>query len=356
MEEAYALLYQWINHDDYEKDRDKYKALYQEDLDNFNHKFDLIIEMYNYVTGNIKSDRRRIEHYFKVRNLHYCTLASLAMLMKMDNQYNDIPLFEQRVKHLSLSDRIGLFAEIINDEEAANIPKEELATEAGLINFLEASDLDAETKWEAIKILNNQETYYNEVAAILAEVIDLLKSKYENEINELTMGFYNYWSNVQRSNDILEILAERISWKISEAGSYLIPVIFFPFSLSIAMNAYESNNKDLIRFGIMLDRRFEFLFERSMTKGDIVEIGKLLSDKSKMDILELVSKRPCYGKELANALGLSTATISYHVNALLKAGFLQAEIISNKVYYRIDNEKISVYLEGIKKYFAGSNE
>lgn len=63
-------------------------------------------------------------------------------------------------------------------EEAANTPKEELSDESGLIAFLEASAFDSQTKWEAVKIFSRQEAYYNEVAAILAEVMGLLRSKY----------------------------------------------------------------------------------------------------------------------------------------------------------------------------------
>lgn len=358
IEEAYYLLYQWINHDNYDKVRDKYKELYQDDIESYNKKFDLIIEMYDYVISNIKADKERIEYYFKERNPSYSTLASLALLLDLSSRANVLHSYEDRIKSLTLADRIGIFAMNINDEEAANTPKEELATESSLISLIEASAFETDIKWEAIKIFSNQEMYYNEVAAIIGEVIELLNSKYSKDINALTKEFYDYWSKCQESIDIIEVLCEKIkiSWKMSEAGSVLVPVIFSPFSIAIAMNQDEENQKDVIRIGIMPDKRFEIFFDKSLKKEDIVEICKLLSDKSKVDILELISKKPCYGKELANALGLSTATISYHVNALLKASCLRAEIISNKIYYSIDNEKIADYLDGIKKFFAGASK
>jgi len=354
MEEAYMLLYQWINYDNFDELRDKYQELYRDDLDNFNYKFNLIIEIYRYVIGKIKTDRERIEYYFKERNVQNCTFAALALLMDMGYLQNDIPSYEERIKPLSLADRVYQYAAIINGEEAANTPNGELSDESGLIAFLEASAFDSQTKWEAVKIFSRQEAYYNEVAGILAEVMELLRSKYTREINELSMSFYNYWSSCQENSDIIEAIRDRlkISWKLSDAGQLLVPVIFSPIGVSIAMNGTEAGRKDIIRIGIMLDNRFVFLYNRSMSKEDVVEIGKLLSDKSKLDILELVSQRPCYGKELANALGLSTATISYHVNALLKAGCLKAEVMSNKVYYSIDNEKLSAYMEGIKSFFS----
>jgi DNA-binding MarR family transcriptional regulator len=123
-----------------------------------------------------------------------------------------------------------------------------------------------------------------------------------------------------------------------------------PFGISVDMDAVKNRSKDYIRIGILLDERFEMV-DRKIKKEDIAEVGKLLSDKSKLDILEYVSRKPCYGKEIANELNLSTATISYHVNALIKSGFLQAEVIANKVYYCIERERISKYLEEIKNFF-----
>lgn len=358
MEEAYTLLFQWINNGDIDKIRDKYEDQYKADIDSFNKKFGLITEMFHYVINNVKADKERIEYYFKERNPHYSTLAALALLLDLSSRVDVIPSYEERVKSVTLADRIALFAFNINGEEAANTPKEELSTESGLIAFLESSAFDTDTKWETIKIFSNQEMYYNEAAGILCETIELLNSKYGSVINELSKGFYDYWNSCQDNMNILQTICDKVkvSWKMSEAGSVLAPVIFSPFGISIAMDEVDSKQKDLIRIGVMLDKRFELVFDRRLKKEDVVEIGKLLSDKSKVDILEFVSKKPCYGKEIANALGLSTATISYHVNALLKSNFLQAEVISNKVYYNIDNEKISAYMEEIKGFFTNLNK
>jgi len=352
------LLHHWINNFDYENVRNKYKDVYRDDSVKFNRKFDLIIEMRNYVVNNIKTDRELIEYYFKERNPKYCTLASLALLLDFSKMTDALPVYEDRIKSLSMADRISLFAMNINDEEIANTPKQKLACESDLIAFLDAADLDTETRWEAVKIFCNQEKYYNEAAGIIKETMELLDSKYGRIINELALEFYEYWNSCKENMDIIEILCNKfkISWEFSEVGCIFIPLIFSPYQISIAMDPVNRNEMDLIRIGIAIDKRFVLLTDGNLKKEDIVDIGKLLSDKSKVDILELVSRKPYYGKELADALNLSTATISYHVNALLKANFLKAEIISNKVYYSINNEMIAAQLDGIKDYFAGNKD
>lgn len=354
MEEAYILLYHWINQFDYEKVRDKYKDVYKDDP-SFNRKFDLILEMQNYVINNIKTDRELIEYYFKDRNPNACTLASLALLMDFSKMSDKIPAYEERTKSLSLSERISLMSVNINVDE--DIPKGKMATEADFIAFLETTSLDTETKWEAVKILSNQEKYYNEAAGILSETVELLESKYGRIIDELSMEFHDYWNSCMQETDVIKSLCDKmkISWEVSNAGCILAPIIFSPYQISIAMDPVNRDNEDILRMGIAIDKRFVLIADRKMKKEDIVEIGKLLSDKSKIDILELVSKKPYYGKELANAMELSTATISYHVNALLRANLLKAEIISNKVYYSINNEVIAAHLDGIKRFFGADS-
>ncbi|CRZ33328.1 DNA-binding transcriptional ArsR family regulator [Herbinix hemicellulosilytica] len=352
------LLYHWINRFDYEKVRDKYKDLYKDKQDKYFRKFDLILKMQNYVVNNIKTDRDLIEYYFKQRNSDFCTLAYLALLLDFGKISDDIPTYEERTKSLSLSDRVLLYASNINYAELQSAPKEKLVNESDLITFLEATALDTETKWEAVKIFSNQEKYYNEAAGILKETMELLENNFSEILDELSLEFYDYWNSCMESVDIIKTLNEKlkISWDVSESGCIFVPMIFSPYQISIALDSENRKEMDLIRIGIALDKRFVVLVDRKFKKEDVVEIGKLLSDKSKVDILELVSGKPYYGKELADALELSTATISYHVNALLKANLLKAEIISNKVYYSINNEMISAQLDGIKSFFAAADD
>ena len=45
-----------------------------------------------------------------------------------------------------------------------------------------------------------------------------------------------------------------------------------------------------------------------------------MSDPTRMEILLLLKQRPCYNRELAQALGLTPATIMHHTDILLQNG------------------------------------
>lgn len=352
LDEAFILLFHWINKDNLEEARAKYADNYLLEINNYNKKFDSILEIYNCVKDKFKERKELIEYYFKMRDGEMSTFCTLAIFWDYHNHDNKPQSYEERFKTITEEQKIREYAKAINCEEAVNTPVEKLSTLMDLISFIETSSYDKDAKWEAIKIFNNQERYYNEASGILQEVIDLIEEKFSNQIAEIEKGFYEYWHEYQKNNDILDTIKERlnISWRFSEKGIIVAPLIFFPFSVTVSVDDVENRSKDIVRISVIMNERF-ILVDKRIKKEDVVNVGKLLCDKSKVDVLEYISKKPCYGKEIANELNLSTATISYHVNALLKIGFIKADVNSNKVYYTIDRERISAYLMDVRNYF-----
>lgn len=59
----------------------------------------------------------------------------------------------------------------------------------------------------------------------------------------------------------------------------------------------------------------------------------LLADPSRLRLVRLLAARPHYGLELAAALGMSGATVSHHVDLLMKAGLVAIERRAHRTYY-----------------------
>ncbi len=66
---------------------------------------------------------------------------------------------------------------------------------------------------------------------------------------------------------------------------------------------------------------------------------KALADERRLEIIRLTSARPWYNKELADYFGLTTATLSYHLNLLLDIGILNFEPSDNNRYYYTTNKE-----------------
>jgi len=56
-------------------------------------------------------------------------------------------------------------------------------------------------------------------------------------------------------------------------------------------------------------------------------------------LINLTSVRPYYNKELADHFGLTTATLSYHINLLLDIGILNFEPRPNNRFYYTTNKE-----------------
>lgn len=352
VDEAILILYQWANKDAMEQIREEYRGSYQDDSEDYDHIWNTLLDIYQTVKEELKPKKDRIDYYFKSYNINFFFYASFAFLWDFHNTENKLLTYEERFRNVKEEDRIKAYAQIINIDEEDDTATEGLHTYEDFLKFLDAASCNKEIKWEVLKIFHNQKEYYDEVSAILREVVDLLENKFSNQLAELEKNFYDYWVEKQEKEDIIELVQKnlKLTWEENEMGTVLLPMIFQPVSVTFSTKL-EKQSIDVLRFGVLLDHRFH-TSGRKMGSEDIVNIGKLLSDKSKVDILKLTAKKPCYGKEIAADLNLSTATISYHVNALMKLGLLKTELSYNRVYYSMNYEKLTEYLEDIGKYFA----
>ncbi|MGB4659113.1 MAG: winged helix-turn-helix domain-containing protein [Mobilitalea sp.] len=355
LNEAYMLLYYIINEGSLETVKADYAQHYLLDADSYNRRFDLIIGLYDHIKSNLKVDKSRLEYYFKKRSVDFSTYAGLSVMVDyFDYECHTLLPYNERISQLSEEARIRLYAKIISEEDALNITEDKLSTLADLITFLEESPYEEDAKWEALKIFHHPESYYNEASAILIETMRLMESEYGSQIAAAGQEFYDYWNNFQENgNNIIDTLLNKrnVTWNFSDKGVVLVPMLFLPLAITISLDSKPNHSRDVVRLSILFDERFD-LAGKKATKEDVLQVGKLLSDKSKIDILEYISRKPSYGKEIADELNLSTATISYHMNALLNTGFINANVDANKVYYSLNSERIATSIDDVKKYFT----
>lgn len=73
----------------------------------------------------------------------------------------------------------------------------------------------------------------------------------------------------------------------------------------------------------------------------ICNILKIISDRSKFEILRRISNTSAYGQELANEMNLTTATISRHMSTLQDYGLVHTRRGEMRIYYSLNKEAIS---------------
>jgi len=75
---------------------------------------------------------------------------------------------------------------------------------------------------------------------------------------------------------------------------------------------------------------------------------KALADPNRLLILRLLSVKKEYGAKLAEYIGLTTATISHHLDILKKAGLVKEEKIGTIKYFAVDKEQITEMMQSLQ--------
>ena len=82
-----------------------------------------------------------------------------------------------------------------------------------------------------------------------------------------------------------------------------------------------------------------------------------LSDPKRISILRLLRGRPHFGREIADELGISASTASYHIEKLVSARLARLQLSSGRrFYYAINDVGFREFLRGIEAEFLDGNE
>lgn len=70
----------------------------------------------------------------------------------------------------------------------------------------------------------------------------------------------------------------------------------------------------------------------------LLRLGRALADPMRVRLLALLTQHPLYGQELAEALGVTTPTVSHHIAILKAAGLVWVERENSYHHYHFDEQ------------------
>jgi DNA-binding transcriptional ArsR family regulator len=101
----------------------------------------------------------------------------------------------------------------------------------------------------------------------------------------------------------------------------------------------ESIRPNMI-FGILFEELTELLNKEKYEAELFIEQMKALGEENRFNIMKLLSQKPHYLKEIACTVGLTPATVSHHMEQLIKAELVYMTTEGRKVYYHVNDNKI----------------
>jgi DNA-binding transcriptional ArsR family regulator len=306
--------------------------------DKNHHSFDA--DWTKHVIENISADSKSFLD--ELSSLNFPGLELFDFITR-EGIYDSIPLFIKKLENYNSLD----FVHIILDEKLSKdqlkaAQKDERAFYSvydevpwvlkGSESFLRYMITDADNyKHSTIKLLND--IYSSGFEEKLSEQ----KQKYEDSIDALKL-------RLSGRNPIEvgeEIKGSKFNSKVNFNEYIFSPSYFFHHHNIISYN----KNTYLMIYNINIDNSFD-----DGEAEKLSELLKVLSDKSRLEILRQLKRRPTYGKILSTRLNLTTATISRHLDQLKAINLIKEDKNNNVKYYYVNSDELEKLFDEIRRF------
>lgn len=209
-----------------------------------------------------------------------------------------------------------------------------LATESSdLVSGLEEMGLSAESKWQIMLLKQQPKKQLMLIGAAVMENLSAWQIAWEKVAGQLEVLLTAFLKKGPKENRILKSTYEITS------DAVVLP------SLAHALGYVGFEN--LVVYGLLIDVALDGTGE--FTKEEMMIGAKVLSEKSKLEILLALKDHPMYSSQIAEQVGLTPATVSHHMNGLLVAGFVVLERRESKSYYQLAIKGIQRFVEGTQQ-------
>lgn len=351
--EAVEFLYRYVNDENYTDLKKKLMHKYALD-DKMEEKLDSIVEISEYIYSNMNLNNERLNFYFHSINEEFVCFAKLILLIQITVSRNTL---EGKIELLDNLDQFEIYNHILSllsENGSLGQSWDQSSKEiTDYLKVLEKVDIVLEDKWSLFKIFLNYKSYLAELEEILGEVINLIKDK-EAIIQGMLSEFTSYWSDYFKSNNMNEYIESSLNLNISSIANevMIVPTIAGCNGISCTMSFHSDGKLDgkclYMHKGVLFGESINIRL-KNLDKSQVTTLLKLLSDKSKLDILIYIKDKKAYGQELASHFNLTTATISHHMSTLHQAGLINLERDTNRVYYSLNKEKLLRFLDDVKE-------
>ena len=204
-------------------------------------------------------------------------------------------------------------------------------------------------KWQLLELIEHSSKHADILYEILEKTVTELK-KQEIILLELKETATEYWMEYFKQHSFYKLMNS--FYNIKEDSYPSKPTFIRTQIMACNRVIFYGNDENvgdyhILDVGILFDCNYK-VSKRQLSNQELSNGLKLLSDPSKFEILCFIRNKKAYGQEIASELKLTTATISHHMNTLMKLGLINIEKSDNKVYYQMNKEAVNYLLEVTK--------
>ena len=299
-----------------------------------------------------KKDAGIIEKYFHPYPDSVLCLADAVLLFQKWDCNERADTLEAYVRRQTPSERNYRFC-MMNIENFSDYSGQsaDSVTLADVSTWLDQSPLSPNDKWEIFSAFVKWEEHL-EIIIRLMKKAEAVLEKTKALWQPLVTGFHQYWQEQCAHQDVIGDIVQKFHIDLrtdSQRPVFLAPNVINinSFGCSLPDPKYPCP-WDYYSIGILYGKALDLDFDMQLKDGrqlyTCLQFLKLLSDKSKLEIMASITKQPAYGAQLARQMNLTTATISYHMNALIMEGLVCVHRDSKRLYYSVNKDTVKKML------------
>ncbi|MBQ1212524.1 MAG: winged helix-turn-helix transcriptional regulator [Clostridia bacterium] len=312
--------------------------------------FDSIIDFTEAVVDGLTFSDDVLEHLFVTRKEIGASLASYILHSAFCSQR---PVFPDDAEKIRMQNKSTFFANMYSlllERFPALEAEVKVESYGEFINFISALPVSAELKWELCSFYNGFEQMRVVLADILLEAGGIFVREYPKVRHHVEWFTANY--KMTAGADPMKLICDFCpEAKGKETDDlYVVPTVAVANDSAYVMDYVGERIVDFVYAGVLCSP-LKKIAEKPFDEKAMCKSLKVMGDASKLSILRLTSERPMYGIQIAEALGLTTATVSHHMAQLAEQDLVIVERDANSTYYRANIEALSKIAEDFIRVF-----
>jgi DNA-binding transcriptional ArsR family regulator len=322
-----------------------YNKNYKKNVETFNIKPDKAVEeALEFLSERVSFNIKQQELFFKEDIFTLAALVSLETLEKCESVMDYIDALksldaeEAKYRVLKNLDKSDLL-----EEDIRAVLKDEKKT----IDFIRNLELPSSIKWDIFEFFQDVKTSINELAAFLNDYYPLCMEVLEKN-KAAIREFDDYLlKGIETDGEAFIKKNTMDAMDLSDVNELFAASIFFN---SHSLSFSSKGSKLYIYFGIKFEEAVKGLLGEEQVEVNL-NILKNIADKTRFQILMLLKDKEMYGQEIADKIGITMATVSYHMSYLLISNMVLIDKVGHKGYYKLNKETLRRNVEFLKGIF-----
>lgn len=320
--------------------KDNYKHIYEEYNLSLNKAAE---EAFVFIKERITMDIANSDLFFSRETGAAITFARSRFIpsdLSVDNFVDYlIGLSDEEVKLIVLSN-LNSAGPKISHEELILISQDGTR----IMDFLRNIKLSSSIKWEALEFFRDVRSSMKGFIELVKRYIPIYK-KILSRNKKLIETFENYVeSGINSEGEVFFTKLVKDSIRL-DAEEIIIGTLFFRSRTLICTIVGE-------KLYIFIGMDYEETVRLSLGAGDAsISVFKNVSDKTRFQILNLLKDKDLYGQEIADKVGITLATVSYHMNYLLASNLVTLEKVGQKGYYSLRKDTLKKSVDFLNNNF-----